>query len=265
MEKEPKNTSKKNQKRKSGAYIWWLIPIIVVFATLAVYGLQWKSQLKVERVLVDGANYLQAKEVVSLSTIQQNMFIDDIETGVVEEKLLQHPLIKFAKVESQLPDAIRITIVEREPFAVVNGNPILYVDSEAVLLPQLPSVQFDLPIINGITGISSVELGKQIPNPSVFLAIEVLKQAKSVGWYEAISEIKVGTNGEVMLNAIEHAVPIFIGKDDFAGRLQKLETFWNNFVKNGAAAQLKYLDLRFDGYVVVKWDKPNERTTRIPL
>jgi cell division septal protein FtsQ len=68
-----------------------------------------------------------------------------------------------------------------------------------------------------------------------------------------------------MLHAIDNGVPILIGKDDIAGRLQKLETFWNNFVKNGAAAQLKYLDLRFDGYVVVKWDKPNERTTRIPL
>ncbi len=265
MENEPKNISKKKQKGKSTIYLWVMIPIVLGFATLAVYGLQWKSQLKVQRVLVDGARHLEAKEVVALSAIQPQSFIADVDANEIEQKLLEHPLIKFAEVESQLPDAIRITIAEREPFAVVNGNPILYVDSEAVLLPQLPSVQFDLPIINGVNGIESVELGRQVPNPAVFMAIEVLKQAQSVGWYSAISEIKVGANGEIMLFSIESGVPIFIGKDDIAGKLNRLQTFWKNYVKNGTAAQLKYLDLRFDGQVVVKWDKPNERTTRIPL
>ncbi|MBI3189047.1 MAG: FtsQ-type POTRA domain-containing protein [Ignavibacteriales bacterium] len=265
MDDEQKNTPKKKKQAKSSIYIWVMIPIMLGFITLAVYGLQWKSDLKVQRVIVDGARHLQAKEVVALSSIQSQSFIDQIDAGEVEQKLLEHPLIKSAKVESQLPDAIRITIVEREPFAVVNGNPILYVDSEAVLLPQLPSVQFDLPIINGITGIDAVELGHQVPNPSVFMAIEVLKQAQTVGWYHAISEIKIGTNGEIMLFSIDSGVPIFIGKDDIAGKLQRLQTFWKNYVKNGTAAQLKYLDLRFDGQVVVKWDKPNERTTRIPL
>ncbi len=266
MEEVQKNiTTKKQKKGKSRIHFWVMIPIVIGLITLFVYAQQWKSHLVVQRVIVDGANHLQAREVVDISTIKPQALISKIDIHEIEEKLLSYPLVKTAKVESQLPDAMRITITEREPFAVVSGKPLLYVDSEGVLLPRLAALQFDLPLVSGIEGLDSLQLGRQIPRPEMFLAIAVLKQALSVGWYHDISEIKVGNDGEIMLFSMDSGVPIFIGKSDIANKLQRLQTFWKNYVKDGTAAQLRYLDLRFDGQVVVKWDRPKDQITRIPL
>ena len=256
---------KKRKPGKSHLHLWLMLPIAVGFIVLLVYAMQWRSQLVVERIIVDGARHLQAKEIVALSGIQPQSLIVRIDQHEIEHKILQHPLIKSVKVESQLPDAMRITVVEREPFAVVSGKPLLYVDSEGVLLPRLPAMQFDLPLISGVPGIDTVKLGQLVPKPEIVLAISVLKQSQAVGWYHAISEIKVGNDGQIMLFAMDSGVPIFIGKDDVANKLQRLQSFWKNYVKDGTASQLKYLDLRFEGQVVVKWDRPHDQITRIPL
>ncbi|TAK55847.1 MAG: FtsQ-type POTRA domain-containing protein [Bacteroidetes bacterium] len=265
MENETVNIPRKKKQGKSNLHLWVTIPIVLGSIALGVYAVQWKSQLIVERFIVDGARHLQAREIVTMSEIKPQSHIDEIDWNDVEAKLLEHPLIKWAEVESQLPDAMRITIIEREPFAVVSGKSLLYIDSEAVLLPRLPAMQFDLPLISGIEGIDKISLGKQAPIPDIFLAIEVLKEAKTVGWYHSISEVKIGAGGEIMLFAMDSGVPIFIGRDDIAAKLARLQTFWKNYVKDGTASQLKYLDLRFDGQVVVKWDRLNNQTTRIPL
>lgn len=266
MEEEQKIvTPKKRRIGKSQIHFWVMIPIVLGMIALLVYAHQWKSHLVVQRVIVNGATHLQAREVVELSTIKPQSLINDIDIHKIEETLLSHPLIKTAKVESQLPDAMRIVITEREPFAVVSGKPLMYVDSDGVLLPRLPALQFDLPIVIGVEGVDTMQLGRQIPKPEMFLAIAVLKQAQSVGWYHSISEIKVESDGQIMLLSMDSGVPIFIGKSDIGNKLQRLQTFWKNYVKDGTAAQLRYLDLRFDGQVVVKWDRPKDPITRIPL
>ncbi len=262
---ERTQTPKKSKQRRSRLHFWILIPVVIGFIVVFFYAQEWKSRLVVERIIVDGAQLLTAKEIVTLTGIQPKTILESVVSRDVEEKLLRHPLIKSANVENQLPDAIRITVQERHPFAVASGKPLLYVDSEAVLLPRLPSMQFDLPLISGIAGIDTVRLGQQISSPEIFLAIAVLKQARQVGWYHSISEIKVAPDGEIMLFSMDSGVPILIGKDDVGNKLQRLQTFWKTYVKEGTASQLKYLDLRFDKHVVAKWDRPKNQITRIPL
>ena len=45
-------------------------------------------------------------------------------------------------------------------------------------------------------------------------------------------------------------------------KLLMFETFWTNFVNSGDAQKLKYIDLRFDDQVVVRWLQPSESQSK---
>ena len=175
----------------------------------------------------------------------------------VRKRVESQPFVKSVRVNRQVPDALRIEVVEREPIASLSGGQLQYIDAEGVLLPYIQSpVRFDLPMISGINGTQNVPPGKVIASNELIQAIEILQTALAIDStvYHLISEVKMNDNSDIILYSAEGGVPIILGKGEIGKKLVTLQTFWNNFVKNGDADKLRYIDLRFDGQVVVKWN-----------
>jgi len=51
---------------------------------------------------------------------------------------------------------------------------------------------------------------------------------------------------------------VLFGRGDVAGKMVKLDAFWNEFVHERGAQELQYIDLRFDDQVVVRWNEAKE-------
>ncbi len=238
--------------------IWLFILLFVGILAVFVFSIEWREGLKIQRVIINGSYILRAQDVYALANVPKSSVMYDVNILDVQKRITVHPYVKEVHVYRQLPDELRIDIVERSPIASLNGKEFRYVDGEGVLLPYIQSpVRFDLPMISGIDGLDKCVPGKPVGNEDVYQAIQILQTALFIDStvYHMVSEIKMNHGGDIMMYSSEGGVPIMLGQGDVAKKLVTFQTFWNNFIKTDDPERLKYVDLRFDGQVVVKWNK----------
>jgi cell division protein FtsQ len=249
----------KPTRRRLG--LWLLAPLTVGVIVLIALSLEWKDSLKIQRVVVVGSHILRAQDIYSLANVSKNTPMYEVNIFDVLKRIESQPFVKSVRVNRQIPDALRIEIVEREPIASLSGGQLQYVDAYGVLLPYIQSsVRFDLPMISGIKGVQNVLPGKAVQSNELIQAIDVLQTALAIDStvYHLISEVKMSDHDEIILYSADGGVPIILGNGEIAKKLVTLQTFWNNFVKTGDADKLRYIDLRYDGQVIVKWNHETE-------
>ena len=85
----------------------------------------------------------------------------DINTVLLEEKILEDKYIKKAEVYLSVEDKIKIYIYFRQPFLkILDDQKLHYFDHEGVRLPMLSNVDQDLLIVSGdINGFFNSDLG----------------------------------------------------------------------------------------------------------
>ena len=159
-------------------------------------------------------------------------------------------------VERDLPSTLKITVVERSPIAMINGNDLLYLDSEGVVLPHSISHEiFDLPVISNVPPTVTLAVGSTVQNPDVSEALSILSTAKLVNkeLYHLISEVRLRTGGDLIFFTADGGVPVLFGRGNPAAKLLRLEAFWSDVVHGHGSQELQYIDLRYDDQVVAKW------------
>ena len=242
--------------------IWLLMFLMVAYLVVFIMSFEWKDTLKIDRVVVEGARILPAKQIVARTEIYAQSGLYETDIYAVRAHLESDPMIKAVRVARDLPGTLSIAVWEREPLAALSNDQILYVDAEGVLLPHVETaVQFDLPFISGIDSLSLSRIGRPMNQPDIYQAIDVLRTAQSLGIYHSISELNMNHGGDIVLNSTDGGVPVILGRGNFQRKLEMLRTFWNNFVNLGNVDQMRYVDLRFEDQVVVKWNQQAEPTT----
>lgn len=252
QELSPTSGLRRTEQKRLG--LWLLVPLFMVFIVVVVVSNEWSAMLKVERIIVEGARILSAKDVASMTGIQPQAPLASVDLFAVYQRLMHQPYIKSVWLSRQYPKTIYIAVIEREPVAVLSESQLRYVDEDGVVLPRIESaVKFDVPFITGIAGVDSVREGEKIYSEEMMRAIEILKTASAMGTSQLISEINMNNAGEVQLYTVDGGVQIILGRDNYDVKFSKLQTFWNEFVKTSDVSRLLYIDLRFEGQVVVKW------------
>lgn len=238
-----------------------MIPLLGGMAALFVLSTEWKQALSVQWISVNGAQTISVREIVALANLPMKTALYRLDLYDVQQRIMAQPFVKSAGAHRWLPGTVAIDIVEREPIASINVGQWRLVDGEAVVLPNIESQKkFDVPVIIGIDGLRADRVGLPIMNKELFKAIEVLKQAMTLDTvvYHMISEIDMKNGGDIVINSSDGGVPVILGREDIAKKLLMFETFWSQFVNTGEAEKLKYVDLRYEDQVVVRWNQPQE-------
>jgi len=239
--------------------IWLLMPLMVAYLVVFIMSFEWRDTLKIERVVVEGARILSAKQILAKTEIYAQSPLYETDIYAVRGRLEGDPMIRCVTVNRQLPGTLAIVVAEREPLAALSNDQILYVDASGVLLPHVESaVQFDLPFISGIDSLGKAKIGRPMNQPDIYQAIDVLQNAQSLGIYHSISELNMNHGGDIVLNSTDGGVPVILGRGNFPRKLEMLRSFWNNFVNQGNIDQMRYVDLRYEDQVVVKWNQQAE-------
>jgi cell division protein FtsQ len=231
--------------------------LLVLAIGLVISANFWKSNLKVKRITVEGNRIVETAEITQLIKVPKGVQLQDIDLMAVRHDILSHHFIKEAIVERDLPATLRVTIKERVPLAIINSSEILYIDEDGVVLPHSISKQlFDLPVLSGMPPGLSLTPGTTLKNADVREVLQILACSKQVSndLYHLISEVKMRNGGDIVLYSAEHGVPIIFGHGEAASKLIRLESFWNNIVRDRGSENLQYVDLRFDDQVVVRWN-----------
>ncbi len=249
--------------------IWLLIPLLTGIVMLCILSREWASRLAVQRIVIAGTHILHGQDVLSLANISPKAPMYKLNLFEIRKRIESQPFVRSVRVNREMPDILYIEIVERQPIASLNGGQLRYVDAEGVVLPYVQSAEkLDVPMISGIKGLQNMPSGQISPSDGLSLAIGVLQTALRIDstMYRLISEVKLNDNDDIVLYSAEGGVPILIGQGDVGKKLVALQTFWNNFAKSGEAEKIRYIDLRFDGQVVVKWNREAEsKSSKYPL
>jgi cell division protein FtsQ len=128
----------------------------------------------------DGINVTK-EELLSKANIQIGINIFKINTWKIEDKILELPYVKEAKVSRKLPDTIVINIIEKEQYAQIKYlESFLIMDKHGSIL-ELLNEKMDLPIIYGIE-LSDTAPGTMLNNEekikydNIVLLLETMKK-----------------------------------------------------------------------------------------
>jgi len=230
--------------------------LLAMTLSLIIGANSWKSGLVVSKIVVIGMRVVNVNEILQLAHVKPGSKMYELDLTVIQKDVVSHHFLKHVIVERDLPSTLKITVVERSPIAMVNGNEVLYLDADGVVLPHSISDElFDLPMISNIAPDVKLTLGSAVQYPDVTEALSILSTAKLVNkeLYHLISEVRLRNNGDLIFYTTDGGVPVLFGRGNPAAKLLRLEAFWNDVVRQRGAQDLRYVDLRYDDQVIVRW------------
>jgi cell division protein FtsQ len=256
MDNEKLNNTGNGKQRIRRLGVFLTIPLIAIIFVVCFLAAEWRDTLKVSRIMVEGVRIMPVKYIKTLADVKDNSSMNIVNLFNIQENLKTQPFVRSVCVTRQYPDAINLQIDERTPIATLSTKQLRYIDEEGFLLPFIETaVRLDLPIITGVQGIEQTAVGKVDTNKEIHEAIAILQRAVAIDstLYRFISEINMKNGDDIILYSAESAVPIILGRENYAKKLLMLQTFWNNFIRSQNTQRLQQIDLRFNDQVVVRW------------
>lgn len=219
------------------------VAILVIGGVWAYRQTQSDARFAVRHIEIAGAVHTPraAIEAITKRYVGLNLFKIDI--GRVQNDLHSLAWIQRIAIEKQVPDTLRINVVERVPVALAMQNGALqYVDATGAVCGDLsPSVgDSDLPVVRDAAGpelVRSVQFidSLRTKDPVVYSRIGELRPIAPRGF--AIFDRDLGTT-------------VYANADDVSSKFRDLYAIAQS--EKLGRSQIEYADLRFTGRIVIK-------------
>jgi len=247
--------------------VHWLIFIMLALGALGavVWANIWKGDLKVKEVRVEGNRIVHADDILAAAAIQKNEKLFAVDLFAAERRVCRNQFLKSVTITRDVPGRITISLVERVPVAAIVLEKMMYIDDEGYVLPPVRSEYiFDIPVLTGTLPQDELIPGRRISSYAMREALSVLTLAQQIDeqLYRKISEVHAGGKDDLVFYTAEAGVPVIVGHEDIGIKLVKFDSFWRQMVDRRGAQELKYIDLRFQDQVVVKWIQTREKDPR---
>ena len=195
---------------------------------------------------VAGTRLLEDEEVLAAAAISPFLSVFD-DLIPIEQRLEQHPMIRHAKVTTELPSTLVLTIEERTPVAFVVSPLLEPVDRDGKVLPLDPvEHRLDLPIL-----IRSGGGGALSPAQLRILAMEANRlAADDPTFLAAVSEMAIDDSGDA--TAVVNGDLLLRFRPPLSHRrLRDGLTVLEDAVSRRPNQRAVVLDLRFEDQAVV--------------
>ncbi|MBI3304133.1 MAG: FtsQ-type POTRA domain-containing protein [Deltaproteobacteria bacterium] len=197
-------------------------------------------------IKVNTGQHLIPEEVISWSGVAKGMSLWKISSTEVEERLKTHPWIRTAHVQRSLPQYLTITVIERQPVAILADGPLTYLDETGEVITRLTDTDDrDLPYVTGpATSVTPDAAGvvRQIP--------EMLALIRQSGWPEPVSEVHINQAEGFSFFLTGHQINIALTKERWQEQIPHLAAVLRLWHSQGGRPAL--MDARFAGQVVVR-------------
>jgi len=225
--------------------------IVAALVLLLIY-MQNSAAFEVTHVGIRGNVQLNPENIVQHLNIPPHTNIFQIQLDEIQKRLETLQWVKTATVFRNVPNKLRIDIIEREPFALVKLDQLHIIDKDGVVLGALASGSaITLPIITGKI-VESMNIDGENPQLRQALhAIERLMRASP----PVVKDVR-----KILIHSLENATIISydptypevrVSLQDDVSSAKNIERFQQMFpmlqVENAA-----YIDLRFDKRIIVK-------------
>jgi cell division protein FtsQ len=208
--------------------------------------------LSVARIQVNGCKHLQPESVIQQAGIHPGDNILCLDLAEISRRVSSHPWVASAVIIRDIPDAIRIEIVEREPFALVRGRAFYLVDPQGRAFVQaFPAEYPGLPIISGMDA-ASVGPGWEVPQEAMTLLSALYRDCQDYLPWRLISEIQYVPAMGLKLYTLRGGIAITLGTGDYAARMARLGRVLRHLEERGLDHQLRGVDLAYRDRLFVR-------------
>jgi cell division protein FtsQ len=240
--------------------------LFLVVAVVFAFGVKegWKGW----RELIPGISIFQLHEVVftgcrvttgeslrnraGLVLYQTNLL--RLDTGEVEKSIAGDPRVNSVKVERDWPSRLKITVTEHIPLALIGEeggikSGLSYIDRSGVVFMAVePGQDVDFPVITGLGKIASEKQRQEIL-ADIFAFLRQTEKNNPNLPTQAVSEVHVNENGELVIFLVEYPFPIFFGRgrvDTKYNRLVKvLEVLYKKHENKMQISQVEYIRMDY--------------------
>ncbi len=225
--------------------------------TVVLFGLHMSSwvgedsSFRVQHVVVEGVEHFSKESVRSLGQGALGKRIFDVDLEPIQESVEALPFVQQALVARLFPSTLEITIVEREPIALLSKRELRPVDHTGFVLPRLEGpARFDLPVLSGVP--TRVDGNNTVIAETGMPAIEFISALKMQYplLYHQTSEFNFDSRGNSRLYLLQNGTPVYLGREDWLEKCERLQTVLRQV--SSQPGRMAALDLRFDHQVVAK-------------
>lgn len=177
--------------------------------------------LAVRTIRVEGALHASVDEIAAVSDASGRNVLG-LDLDAVRERVLAHPWVATATVRRDLPQALRITIVERVPTAVVEMTGVsTLVDASGDVI-AVAGAAAGLPAITGLDELPPGE--RDAARVRVARTLAAVRD-KAPQFFETISSAEAGSSDRVVIHAPGHP-PIWLAGPESADELAGYAARW---------------------------------------
>ncbi len=243
--------------------------VVIAASILVAWGLRrylHKSpRFAIAQVTVQGNRRLGPQAVVKQAGLATGDNVFDVDEDRCRAALQHNPWIESAKVQKELPDTVRITIVEREPRLLANiDDRLLLADGHGVLFKETePGDPTDLPIV---TGIKPADVVRDRDGVTLRMrrVLDLLAdlEAEQIPERLPIQEVHIGGDGDLTVFAGTDGVALTFGQPPYRLKVEKGKRILAELRARRVKADALFLDNRAHPERVVVRMRSDERQER---
>ena len=245
-----------------------LIKLMVRFSVLSLIGFlfwasfwwaDYNSTMTINNIKFSETKVLNVNRYRSLLNEMTNDDSSTLSLYEISTLIESHPYIKVARVSRHYPSEIKFEIIERIPIAIVNMEPMIFLDENGFVLPDEGNVKnYNLPVMNNFNSEPELyPLGKITLSVKVKECIDLLSriQTNYTDLYSNLSALEITSSNEIELILDEFAsnlpTHIYLGNEEINARIDILKEFEAK-LKPKKISDFSYLDMRYDNQIIVK-------------
>jgi len=244
--------------------VFKLKKLILSFLSLFVLGLlikvsflwaSYSDSMTLNHIKFSETKILDVSNYKSLLSEITNKKLKEINLYEISTLMESHPYVKFVRVSRHYPSEIKIEIIEREPIAIVNIDPMIFLDENGFVLPiEGMETNYNLPVMNNFNSEPQLyPLGELALSVTVKEAIALISKIQNnySDLYNNLSELKITSSNEIELILSDLPTHIYLGNEKISSRIRTLKEFESK-LKPNKMSDFSYLDMRYDNQIIGK-------------
>jgi len=201
-----------------------------------------------------GEPHITREELLKIAGIDAGTHIIDADVDAMTKRLIDHPWIRWAHIDRELPDKLIVHVVEHRPTALLAADEIYIVDELGVPFAIAPAdFTLALPVISGIET-------ERLSDPKESAAIEAqlasalnilrIWDGQGLAVRYPVGELRLDGGGRVAVvlegKTVGCATEIVLGRGPFREKLFRVEWVLEHLRSIGKTAEYILLDLGDD-------------------
>lgn len=215
------------------------------------------DQFRIDRIKVHGNQRLCEQTLVALSDVQLGMSTFSLDLELIGRKIAENPWVREARIQRIFPRQISITVVERNPVAIVNLGYLYYLDADGVVFKVLEATDaLDFPVVTGFDA-TRLQRAEQKDRDQLVAIVALLDDLSHREQFslDKVSEIHRDAGGGLTLYTLNDGVRIRMGYDNYSEKLDRFERIYS--LLKPKMNMFDYIDLNVDEKVIVRIERPD--------